>query len=52
MKKATQNAGRPKVEGDRHMYTVSRDAHEWIMQHGGGKYLTDTMRIIMAAGGQ
>lgn len=40
--------GRPKQEGERHMYTVADDVHEWIMQHGGGQYITDTMRIIMA----
>ena len=44
--------GRPKVEGERHMYTVSDDAHEWIMQHGGGQYNTDTMRIIKATSNQ
>lgn len=40
--------GRKKVEGERHMYTVADDVHEWIMQNGGGKYITDTMRVIMA----
>lgn len=40
--------GRPKQEGERHMYTVADDAHEWIMAHGGGQYITDTMRTIKA----
>lgn len=43
-----RGGGRPKVEGDRHMYTVADDVHKWIMEHGGGQYVTDTMRIIMA----
>lgn len=30
------------------MYTVADDAHEWIMAHGGGQYITDTMRTIKA----
>ena len=41
-------AGRPAMEGKTRRYTVSDDVHEWIMQHGGGKYITDTMRTIMA----
>lgn len=45
---ARQGGGRPKQEGDRHMYTVADDAHEWIMDHGGGQYITDTMRTIKA----
>lgn len=43
-----RGGGRPKQEGDRHMYTVADDVHEWIMAHGGGQYITDTMRIIMS----
>ena len=27
---------------------VADDVHEWILAHGGGKYITDTMRTIMA----
>ena len=46
--KTTRTAGRPAMEGKTRRYTVSDDAHEWIMQHGGGKYITDTMRTIMA----
>ena len=46
--KTTRTAGRPAMEGKTRRYTVSDDVHEWIMQHGGGKYITDTMRTIMA----
>lgn len=49
MAKNRHNAGRKKAEGDRHMYTVAKDVHEWIMKRGGGQYLTDTVRIIIAA---
>lgn len=38
------NAGRPKQEGSRHMYTVADDAHEYIMAHGGGQYITNIVR--------
>lgn len=34
--------------GSTHRYKVENDVHEWIMSHGGGKYLTDTIRTIMA----
>ena len=46
--KTTRTAGRPAIGGTRRQYVVSDDAHEWIMAHGGGKYITDTMRTIMA----
>ena len=46
--KTTRTAGRPAMEGKTRRYIVSDDAHEWIMKHGGGKYITDTMRTIMA----
>ena len=46
--KTTRTAGRPAIEGKRRQYVVAEDAHEWIMAHGGGKYITDTMRTIMA----
>lgn len=46
--KTTRTAGRPAIGGKRRQYVVADDAHEWIMQHGGGKYITDTMRTIMA----
>ena len=46
--KTMRTAGRPAIGGKRRQYVVSDDAHEWIMAHGGGKYITDTMRTIMA----
>ena len=46
--KTRRTAGRPAIGGKRRQYVVSDDAHEWIMAHGGGKYITDTMRTIMA----
>lgn len=36
------------MEGKTRRYIVAEDVHGWIMQHGGGKYITDTMRTIMA----
>lgn len=39
---------KPTYEGKQRRYIVSDDAHEWIMQHGGGKYITETMRTIKA----
>ena len=39
---------RPSMEGKTRRYIVADDAHESIMKHGGGKYITDTMRTIMA----
>lgn len=40
--------GRPAAEGRRHQYVVADDVHQWIFEHGGSKYLTDTIRAIMA----
>lgn len=40
--------GRPSAEGNKRQYVVADDAHEWIMQHGGGRYITETMRTIKA----
>ena len=50
MKTTTSNtrAGRHAMEGKTRRYTVADDVHTWIMAHGGGKYITDTMRTIMA----
>ena len=47
-KTSNTRAGRPSMEGKTRRYIVADDVHEWIMQHGGGKYITDTMRTIMA----
>ena len=46
--KTTKSAGRPAMKGKTHRYIVADDVHEWILAHGGGKYITDTMRTIMA----
>lgn len=40
--------GRPAAEGRKHQYVVPDDVHQWIFGHGGSKYLTDTIRAIMA----
>lgn len=42
----TKSAGRPAMEGSTRRYIVADDAHEWIIQHGGGQYITETMRMI------
>ena len=47
-KTSNSRAGRPSMEGKTRRYIVADDVHEWIMAHGGGKYITDTMRTIMA----
>lgn len=48
IKSGTPKAGRPAIGGKRRQYVVTDDVHAWIMAHGGGKYITDTMRTIMA----
>lgn len=48
IKSGAPKAGRPAIGGKRRQYVVADDAHEWIMAHGGGKYLTDTIHAIMA----
>jgi hypothetical protein len=48
IKSGTSKAGRPAIGGKRRQYVVTDDVHEWIMAHGGGKYLTDTIHTIMA----
>ena len=50
METTTSNtrAGRPAMEDKTRRYVVADDVHEWILQHGGGQYITDTMRTIMA----
>ena len=47
-----KSAGRKPVEGKRRLYTVPDDVHEWIMKHGGSRYLTNTMRAIIATSEQ
>ena len=48
IKTGVSRAGRPANEGRRRQYVVADDVHEWIIKHGGGKYITETMRTIMA----
>lgn len=38
-------------EGNMHRYKVADDVHEWILSHGGGKYLTEIIRAIIASEG-
>ena len=46
--KTARTAGRPAIGGKRRQYVVTDDVHTWIMAHGGGKYITDTIHAIMA----
>ena len=46
--KTTKSAGRPAMVGKTRRYIIADDVHQWILQHGGGKYITETMRTIMA----
>ena len=48
IKSENSRSGRPSMEGRTRKYIVADDVHEWILQHGGGQYITDTMRTIMA----
>lgn len=47
----TKSAGRPAMEGSTRRYIVADDVHEWIIQHGGGQYITDTMRCVRVTSG-
>lgn len=51
LKTGTPKAGRPAIGGKRRQYVVTDDVHEWIMAHGGGKYVTDTMRQVRVTQG-
>lgn len=44
--KTSNKKGRPAAEGKAHKYVVPDDVHEWIMSHGGSKYIADTFRAI------
>lgn len=46
--KTTKSVGRPAMEGRTRRYIIADDVHQWILRHGGGKYITETMRTIMA----
>lgn len=43
---------KPTYEGKQRRYKVADDAHEWIMEHGGGKYLTEVIRTIKSVNKQ
>lgn len=34
------------MEGQPRKYMVADDVHKWIIEHGGGRYITDTIRAI------
>lgn len=51
IKTGASRAGRPAIEGKRRHYVIADDVHDWIMAHGGGKYLTDTMRQVRVTQG-
>ena len=44
--KTSNKKGRPAAEGKKRQYIIPDDVHEWIMSHGGSKYITDTFRAI------
>ena len=39
--RTSNKKGRPAAEGKKRQYV-----HEWIMSHGGSKYIADTFRAI------
>lgn len=41
-------AGRKKYYGHTRHYKVSDEVHNWIMDHGGGKYVDETIKTIIA----
>lgn len=47
--KTSNKRGRRAAEGSVHKYVVPDDVHDWIRQHGGSRYVTDTFRAIKAA---
>ena len=47
--KTSSKRGRRAAEGSVHKYVVPDDVHDWIRQHGGSRYVTDTFRAIKAA---
>ena len=47
--KTLNKRGRRAAEGSVHKYVVPDDVHDWIRQHGGSRYVTDTFRAIKAA---
>lgn len=47
--KTSNKRGRRAAEGSVHKYVVPDDVHDWIKQHGGSRYVTETFRAIKAA---
>lgn len=47
--KTSNKKGRPAAEGKKRQYIIPTDVHEWIMAHGGSRYITDTFRAIKVA---
>ena len=47
--KTSSKRGRRAVEGSVHKDVVPDGVHDWIRQHGGSRYVTDTFRAIKAA---
>ncbi len=52
IKPIVKSPGRPTAEGKYRKYILPDDVHEWIMKHGGSRYLTNTMRAIIATSEQ
>ena len=46
--KPPKKNGRPAAEGKKRQYVIPDDVHEWIMSHGGSKYIVDTFRAIIS----
>lgn len=46
--KPAKKNGRPAAEGKKRQYVIPEDVHEWIMNHGGSRYIADTFRAIKA----
>lgn len=46
--KPMKKNGRPAAEGKKRQYVIPDDVHEWIMSHGGSKYIVDTFRAIIS----
>ena len=44
--RTSNKKGRPAAEGKKRQYVIPDDVHEWIMSHGGSKYIADTFRAI------
>lgn len=47
--KTSNKRGRRAAEGSVHKYVVPDDVHNWIIKHGGSRYITDIVRAIEAS---